>query len=786
MNDTADFSLFKINDLVINPRDYTIQRGEETVSVSPRTLDILRCLIDKNGDLVTYEEIINVVWGGDCSENALYKQITTLRKALNDRSSDPKFIKTVSKRGYQFIGKVERISESQVSLDEASKTIKKWVQKPRNLIVGLGICAVFMSMLVGASYYLNSSHARVLEQLLSPKIMPEEVVFLEVYNSDNHGGSNGVSNLLALLMKIHIDLTQDVHVMEVQRNGNAEFYERISSHVDFAKRSSLILRASSSVENERIYLTLSEIRPSVEREEVVINVEGSVRELSRLFSSYELELIDYLNRKDILTSKELLMSASDAGTKLLVEAADNYYNKTHTFNGLKDSVKNAKRAIDLDKKNVVAYSVLFENIYRLIIRDMANIDVNMVLKELSVYGEELVELKPSYYRGHHALAEYNCLIQKRESCIKHLKETVELNPYAPRALNQIIWESTRLKINPIDLGAYNYKLNPLHQRAADFYRSTLIGDRNFYGVSEFSEDYAQWESDSSAWYFSAQSFTGHDDLIKASQLYGDYLTHTNEKGESQHKGVAQFTSHYAYAAYTFLSANQPDLAGEWIKNHWEQAPPYFDLRSIPLLIDLWEGKWERMKWESIRVFAMDREDFLNNMDKFVISYYDLISENHSTSAKYILEVFPELGRKGFEIDRNNVRHAVYLSEINKRFGNFDVASRLSAAIENFLVDNKYPLHRNGYSGVIDAEFYALNNRPEQAIEALSNAVDDGWMPNAYWIWPPLDKNRFLVSLRSNEQFKALSDSVNMRVSSICFSAPCQSSVGEANRIVVNE
>src|SRR5262249_15562156 len=66
--------------------------GFRPVPIGSRALDILGLLIDRNGDLVSKDEILNTVWPGVVDGANVTVQISALRRALNDGRSDGSLI----------------------------------------------------------------------------------------------------------------------------------------------------------------------------------------------------------------------------------------------------------------------------------------------------------------------------------------------------------------------------------------------------------------------------------------------------------------------------------------------------------------------------------------------------------------------------------------------------------------------------------------------------------------------------------------------------------------------
>src|SRR5258708_15204264 len=81
--------------------------GERDVHLTPKALALLSFIADRPGEVITKEELFGAVWPevavGDA---ALVTCIQELRKALGDDARKPRYIETLHRRGYRFIGKM--------------------------------------------------------------------------------------------------------------------------------------------------------------------------------------------------------------------------------------------------------------------------------------------------------------------------------------------------------------------------------------------------------------------------------------------------------------------------------------------------------------------------------------------------------------------------------------------------------------------------------------------------------------------------------------------------------
>ena len=86
-------------------------REGEPVALAPTPFAVLCALVRQPGSLLTKNALLDEVWGHRfVSESVLKTAISELRMALRDDPRQPRFIETVSRRGYRFIAATVAIS----------------------------------------------------------------------------------------------------------------------------------------------------------------------------------------------------------------------------------------------------------------------------------------------------------------------------------------------------------------------------------------------------------------------------------------------------------------------------------------------------------------------------------------------------------------------------------------------------------------------------------------------------------------------------------------------------
>src|SRR5262245_39385987 len=79
----------------------------QPVRLTPKAFQVLCYVVERPGQLVTKEELFQVMWAGTVvSDAALTTCMQEIRKALQDNARSPQYIETVPRRGFRFIAPV--------------------------------------------------------------------------------------------------------------------------------------------------------------------------------------------------------------------------------------------------------------------------------------------------------------------------------------------------------------------------------------------------------------------------------------------------------------------------------------------------------------------------------------------------------------------------------------------------------------------------------------------------------------------------------------------------------
>src|SRR5271155_1217737 len=107
------------------------------VLLREQVFQVLRMLVEREGKIVTREEIKSRLWANDTVvdfDQSINATVKTLRRALGDSADNPRYIETLGRRGYRLMPAIEypqsapRIATGDVAVEaHAIKKRGRWV-----------------------------------------------------------------------------------------------------------------------------------------------------------------------------------------------------------------------------------------------------------------------------------------------------------------------------------------------------------------------------------------------------------------------------------------------------------------------------------------------------------------------------------------------------------------------------------------------------------------------------------------------------------------------------------
>ena len=102
---------FRLAEWLVQPSLNRLSCDDRTVQLEPKLMDVLVFLAENTGRVVSKNEITDAVWPDVfITESVITRSIAGLRRAFADDVKSPRFIETISKRGYRLIANFEEVS----------------------------------------------------------------------------------------------------------------------------------------------------------------------------------------------------------------------------------------------------------------------------------------------------------------------------------------------------------------------------------------------------------------------------------------------------------------------------------------------------------------------------------------------------------------------------------------------------------------------------------------------------------------------------------------------------
>ncbi len=99
---------FQFDDFTLDTERFELARAGTVIRAEPQVIELLALLVENSQRMVSKDEINDKVWRGRVvSESALSSRIKMARRLLDDDGSLQRYIRTIHKRGFRFVGETK-------------------------------------------------------------------------------------------------------------------------------------------------------------------------------------------------------------------------------------------------------------------------------------------------------------------------------------------------------------------------------------------------------------------------------------------------------------------------------------------------------------------------------------------------------------------------------------------------------------------------------------------------------------------------------------------------------
>jgi TolB-like protein/DNA-binding winged helix-turn-helix (wHTH) protein/Tfp pilus assembly protein PilF len=321
---------------------------------------LLAMLLEKPGELVTREELRLRLWPQTVVDfdHGLNKAINKVRDALGDSAESPRFIQTVSRRGYRFLADVTEVSPGQVettpggiaSGDSGTRADPRPAEprSPRIVIATLAGAALLLVAAVGI--WLRSASTGRLPTIRSLAVLPLE-------NLSGDAAQDYFADGMTDELITHLAQIRDLRVIS---RTSVMTYKRVRKPLAEIAREldvQAVVEGGILRSGDKVRITAQLIRVPDDNHIWADSYEGDLRDTLVLQDHVAKAIADQIRVSVNKEQHEQAPKAVDA------QAYDSYLKGRYYWNqrtdaGLREAINYFKRSISIDPSNADAYSGL--------------------------------------------------------------------------------------------------------------------------------------------------------------------------------------------------------------------------------------------------------------------------------------------------------------------------------------------------------------------------------------------------------------------------------------------
>lgn len=484
---------FRIGAWLVEPEMNRLSYPAGETFIEPKSMALLVYLAKRQGEVVSADDFITVVWGGRAmGDNPVYKTVAKLRKALGESGGNTKYIETISKKGYCLVCPVEptgadaqtnlRISPSPTNSVDIVKTPFSW----RGPIVAA--LASVLAVLVVFFLYRQFTPAA-----------PAAPVSIAVLPFTNFGDSNEDTYFVdGLAEEILNRLAQSPDLRVVARTSSFQFRDqsRNIGEIGAALGAAYLIEGSVRRDDENLRVTAQLVDAKTGYHLWSDTFDNKRSDIFFIQDKIALAVADALDAS-ILNSDALVAPTNDLDAwAMYLEGKALWQRKGE--GPIRASIRLFENAVERDPEFAEAWAALSEA--WIVLPRYAQKDLETYVANGKEAAEHAVSLDPLLAQPYLSLAAYEDLRREYAAGIAYTERAFALTPHHTGVLNTMSFNYARagwideaiihsrngVDLDPLEGGEY-ITLGFLSMVAGDYdgARATFLRGWNDLGVKAY-------------------------------------------------------------------------------------------------------------------------------------------------------------------------------------------------------------------------------------------------------------------------------------------------------------
>src|SRR5712692_1452429 len=109
----------------VDLRSGELRKNGHRIRLQAQPFQLLALLVEHPGEVVTREEVCRKLWDAETFvdfDHSLGTAINKIREALGDSAEQPRFVETLPRRGYRFIGETATLAQPTAPVEPNRRT----------------------------------------------------------------------------------------------------------------------------------------------------------------------------------------------------------------------------------------------------------------------------------------------------------------------------------------------------------------------------------------------------------------------------------------------------------------------------------------------------------------------------------------------------------------------------------------------------------------------------------------------------------------------------------------
>ena len=398
-------------------RAYELRRSGRPLRLERIPMELLLLLVRERGQLVTRDQIIEKIWGKDVyldTDTSINTAIRKIRQALRDDPENPRFIQTVTGKGYRYIGPVSPggspattqgppTSPPSDAAEPVAKTQLARLRRPDRRLGAL-LVAIAVLALGSVGVYLRWGRSQIRSDAAKARIM---LAVLPFENLTGEAGQEYFSDGLTDEMISQLGNLDPKHLAVIARSSvmhykNSGFpLDRIAAEL----RVQYVLEGSVRREANNVRITAQLIQVKDQTHLWARQYDRQVKDLLAVQGEIARDIADEIQ---LTIDTSYRQSGAPGQPAVSAEVYDAYLKGQHFWNkrnpeAFRQAIRYFQEAIDKDPNYARAYAGLADS-YALLCGYDSSVPADAVMPKARAAAVHAIELDPGLAEGHTALA----------------------------------------------------------------------------------------------------------------------------------------------------------------------------------------------------------------------------------------------------------------------------------------------------------------------------------------------------------------------------------------------